>query len=158
MMAKKVHIMEDKTGIAGLWHNQHRSEIDFSQSSNGQITGVFKTHNASGHKEFPLTGYAHDDVIAFCVNFIEHASVTAWVGQVVQEKGKPVFNTLWHMSVEMGKIDSKDDRTWKSILSGSDKFYKGPANLENPEDTDTPQTSSQYPPYLFGARKLSTVS
>lgn len=150
--------MEEQTGIAGLWHNQHNSEIDFSQSPNGQITGVFKTHNESGHKEYPLTGYAHDDVIAFCVNFIEHGSVTAWVGQIIQERDQTLFNTLWHMSVEMGKLDSKDDRTWKSILSGSDKFYRGPANLQNQENTDETQTISQYPPYLFGARKLSIVN
>ncbi len=147
--------MKEKSEIAGLWHNQHKSEIDFSQSANGQITGVFKTHTENGHKDYPLTGYAHDDVIAFCVNFIEHGSVTAWVGQINQEKGKPVFNTLWHMSVEMGKLDSNDDRSWKSILSGSDKFHRGPAILQNGDNEGETQAISQYPPYLYGTRKIS---
>ncbi|MDX2107359.1 MAG: avidin/streptavidin family protein [Candidatus Melainabacteria bacterium] len=147
--------MKQDIEIQGLWHNQHRSEIDFSQSSNGQITGVFKTHTSDGHHEYPLTGYAHNDVIAFCVNFIEHGSVTAWVGQIFHEKGNPVFNTLWHMSVEMGKIEAKDDRSWKSILSGSDKFYRGPALLQNDENEGETETISEYPPYLHGARKFS---
>lgn len=147
--------MNDKSEIAGLWHNQHKSEIDFSQSTNGQITGVFKTHTPDGHHEYQLTGYAHDDVIAFCVNFTEHGSVTAWVGQIFQEKGTSVLNTLWHMSVEMGKMQTRDERSWKSILSGSDKFYKGPALLQNDEYEGETETLCEYPPYLHGARKFS---
>lgn len=145
--------MEEKVELAGVWHNQHKSQIDFSQRANGQITGVFVTNEAAGRKEYPLTGFAHDEVIAFCVNFTEHGCVTAWLGQVQYEKQKPLLNTLWHMSVEMGKYEARDDRSWKSILSGADKFYRGPALSQNGEG-DT-ESLAQYPPYLFGARKIS---
>lgn len=145
--------MKEKLQIAGLWHNQHRSEIDLSQSENGQITGAFKTCTQGMHKEYPLTGFAHDDVVAFCVNFIEHGSITAWVGQIQYQNEKPFLNTLWHMSTEMGKYEARDDKSWKSILSGADRFYRGPAISMNGEGET--ESIAQYPPYLVGARKAS---
>jgi len=145
--------MEKNLEIAGVWHNEHRSQIDLSCSINGQITGAFLTKKNPGEvKEYPLTGYVHGDLIAFCVNFAEQGAVTAWVGQIQSEAQSTTLRTLWHMSIEVEKYGTLDDRSWKSILSGADTFYKGPAIFDCEKIGDT-QGYALYPPYLLSARK-----
>lgn len=115
--------------FAGIWHNQHNSEMKLEVDSDGCVNGTFKT-GVDGiikeDREFPLTGFVSDDVIAFCVNFKEHCSVTAWVGQLVNADEKSetgTIQTMWHMTVEVGNM--AEQVLWRSIFSGADTFIRG---------------------------------
>ncbi len=147
--------MRKQKEIEGIWHNQHKSQIELSCGLEGQLTGVFKTQSPQGNlEEFELTGYCNKDVVTFCVNFANHGSVTAWVGQLVTEHKVPVLKTLWHMSMEMGKYECDDNRSWKSILSGADTFYRGPVLLSESDNFDTEEYAA-FPPWIIPARKTS---
>lgn len=117
---------------AGTWHNQHNSEIELKVSSDGLISGIFRTGGAGKHTEvFPLTGFVLQDVIAFSVNFAEHGSVTSWVGHIEQHargEDAETIETLWHMAVAVG---NNEKLAWKSIVSGADRFHRGKARAED---------------------------
>lgn len=110
--------------FAGLWHNQHNSEMELKIGAGGQVSGTFKTATCAHHnkvEEFPITGFVSQDVIAFCVNFTEHGCVTAWVGQM-NEGSNECIQTLWHMALDVG---SNKNQLWKSTVAGADMFMRG---------------------------------
>ena len=114
--------------LCGTWHNQHNSEIHLEIDKSGKVTGFFRTAlTAEGLQEFPLTGFAVDDVIGFCVRFQNHACVTCWSGHLAAVPGDgatEALHTLWHMTVEVGKTE--EEKLWKSTIAGSDTFVRGP--------------------------------
>ena len=119
--------------FSGKWHNQHNSEIDIKVGDDGDVSGTFTTtiRGADERQVFKLTGFASNDVIAFCVAFPRFGSVTSWSGQIANfSDGEPKYtiHTLWHMALDMGK--RADTELWRGTLSGSDVFSMGAAELE----------------------------
>lgn len=113
--------------FAGVWHNQHNSEMEIKIGADGLISGSFHTGtggNSQNSEEFPITGFVSQDVIAFCVSFTGHGCVTSWVGQMNRETDSRSFQALWHMAVDVGNQSKK--LLWRSILSGADEFQRGP--------------------------------
>lgn len=134
--------------FAGVWHNQHNSEIELNIDDQGKVSGTFRKGKCkdekenNGVEEFPLTGFVSNDVITFCVRFETHSCVTAWVGQLapsLEYSDNNVLVTLWHMSVDVG--NSAKDLLWKSIITGADNFVRGPRQSK----TNTLKSSASYP-------------
>jgi hypothetical protein len=110
--------------FSGSWINDLDSVMVISQ--NGQsITGNYTTAvTALCAQSYTakLIGTINGDLISFVVNWGAYMSITAWVGQMVNDKdGKPVIKTLWQMTNEVE--DSKEAcGVWASILAGADTF------------------------------------
>jgi hypothetical protein len=120
-----------KRNLTGTWHNQHGSELDLEVSPEGRISGRFRsaTGLARGAIGCEITGYLSGDLIAFCANFAEYDSLTAWAGHVVVEAGETRLQTQWQMSVTLPARDAADE-LWKGIWTGSDTFRRGRATAE----------------------------
>ncbi len=115
--------------LAGIWHNQHNSQMQIEVDESGKITGYFITGvSTTGDKsdKYPLVGFARGDVFAFCVDFTIHSSMTTWVGQIIDPEKKH-FQAMWQMVADVNQ-DKK--RTWKSTWFGQDTFDAGPRETE----------------------------
>jgi hypothetical protein len=124
-----VENFNSKQVFAGTWHNQHNSEMVLMVAPNGHINGSFKVKETpeGDSVSYPLVGFVSGDVIAFCVNFAPHTTVTSWIGHIKTDsadKEGTSLETLWHMAVQVGNKPDKD--LLKSIFSGADMFHRGP--------------------------------
>lgn len=110
--------------FAGVWHNQHNSEMELKIEPAGMLSGIFRTATCGRHQqveEFPVTGFVSQDVIAFCVNFTEHGCVSSWVGHM--DKGNhEIIQTMWQMAIDVG---TSKNQLWKSTMTGADTFRRG---------------------------------
>jgi Avidin family len=61
-------------------------------------------------------------VISFVVTW-PSASITAWVGQMVRQRGKDVIETLWHLTSQV-KDPGDAKELWNSVNSGADSFRR----------------------------------
>jgi hypothetical protein len=124
-----VENFNSKQVFAGIWHNQHNSEMDLMVAPNGHISGSFRVKESpeADSKAYPLIGFVSGDVLAFCVNFAPGSAVTSWIGHIkldTSDKEGTALETLWHMAVHIGNRPDKD--LCKSIFSGADMFHRGP--------------------------------
>jgi hypothetical protein len=91
---------------------------------NGIVTGRYQSHVSSQHKPVsgPICGFVNGSVISFVVKW-PTASLTAWVGQMVRERGRDVIETLWQLASE---VENPGDPTelWNSVNSGADRFTR----------------------------------
>jgi hypothetical protein len=127
--AEKEHIVNSNLieRLAGTWHNQHNSEIEIHIDKEGRIGGFFRngiTEFANQSKEYPLVGFVTHDAVAFSVLFREHYCITSWTGHFASGDDEDTLQLLWHMS--MGVRNQPQSRIWKSIISGHDRFVRGP--------------------------------
>lgn len=108
--------------LTGVWHNQHGSEIDFVVLDDGRLTGSFTLHRADsrGSDQYPLAGFAKEDILTFCVDFGKHNSMTAWVGQFTGPTN--CFEAMWHMVAD---ARGHRDQCWRAVSTGSDTFVRG---------------------------------
>lgn len=126
--------------LAGVWHNQHNSQMHLEIDEAGKIAGSFISGvNAAGDSSdtYPLIGFARGDVFAFCVDFFNHGTMTTWVGQIIDPE-KRTFQTMWQMVADVNQ-DKKS--SWKSIWTGQDIFEIGPRESEvclHPADASHP--------------------
>ncbi|HIA51527.1 MAG TPA: hypothetical protein EYN91_05490 [Candidatus Melainabacteria bacterium] len=129
-----------KETLAGVWHNQHNSQIHLEIDESGKIAGYFLNgiNSPGGRSEsYPLTGFARGDVFSFCVDFSKHGCMTTWVGQIVEERR---FQAMWQM---ISDVHQNKDLCWKSTWIGQDTFEFGPRESEI---CDQP-CSASYPLY-----------
>jgi hypothetical protein len=115
--------------LTGTWHNQHGSVLALEISPDGRVSGHFRsgTGLARGEGDFPVTGVASGDLIAFCVSFGKFDSITAWAGHVVSAAGEMRLETQWQMTVALPRRGSSE--VWKGIWTGSDVFRRGAPEL-----------------------------
>jgi len=129
MKTKMIADRRIQTLLSGIWHNQHNSEMRLEVDETGKIVGVFENGiQALGERAeiFPLTGFARDDIFAFCVDFSKYGSMTTWIGQIVDSESKS-FRAMWHMVADAHEDKRLD---WKSIWTGQDEFIAGPRKSE----------------------------
>ena len=115
--------------LAGVWHNQHNSEMHLEIDETGKIVGSFVNGISKGggrSETFPLTGFARTDVFSFCVDFSRYGCMTAWVGQIVDPANKR-FVASWQMIVD---ANQNKELIWKSTWIGQDTFESGPRKCE----------------------------
>lgn len=151
---KNLQKLIGKTGVlSGKWHNQHNSEIDLCIEDDGYVSGTFTTkiEGKDSPEVFSLTGFASNDVLAFCVAFRKYGSVTSWTGQlasVSEGAANCTIQALWHMALDLGGRADVD--LWRGTLSGFDVYKKGPADEE-------PQIEDMLPPSHPWWREVSDV-
>lgn len=121
-MQTAIQCEKTQQSIVGLWHNQHGTEVEFIVLDNGRITGSLTLREANGKRSqrYPVTGFAHADVVSFCGDFSKHDSMTAWVGQLTCAKN--TFEAMWNMVVD---VHGASEKAWKAVMTGNDVFTRG---------------------------------
>ncbi len=117
--------LSDPGSFAGRWVNEYGSTMDLTVTGN-QLTGSYTTAVSSTGQPLtaPLTGTVQGDLVSFTVNWTPLMSITAWVGQMVDEAaGTPRIVTLWQMTTEVPD-DQEPTGLWTSILAGTDTFHR----------------------------------
>jgi hypothetical protein len=113
----------------GTWTNQLGSTMDLKvigQVVSGKYTSKVSGNNGGGQVKGDLAGFAAEDLISVVVKWdIPSASMTTWVGQVIQEDGEEVLRTLWHLIRDIPDAEEKDE-AWAAVLTGTDVFRKAP--------------------------------
>jgi hypothetical protein len=126
--------------LAGMWHNDHGSELMLEVGKDGELSGRFRPGDGPGSdRTFPVKGFTAGSLIAFTAGFGEVGSLASWVGHRVDDDGGPVLDTLWHLTLEQPHAHRPDER-WKTIWSGADRFRPGHAPPRSGE------RSSERPP------------
>ena len=110
----------------GTWKNKLGSEMVLTVIDN-IVTGVYRTAvGAPGeYEEFPLSGFANGDLIAFTVDWEAYGSITAWVGQQTADEGgdNVRIETQWHL---VKNIDESQEHNslWGAFLTGSNTYHR----------------------------------
>lgn len=111
--------------FAGTWKNQMGSTMDLTVNGS-DLTGEYisKTSAEPGGGEVrgPIKGFVKGDLISLLVLW-PSGSMTAWVGQYVDEDGSGTIRTLWHLVTEIPD-EHEDDLLWQSIFAGADEFVR----------------------------------
>ncbi|GAB5566167.1 MAG: avidin/streptavidin family protein [Winogradskyella sp.] len=124
-IGKSIISSNPKVDLTGVWENQLDSEMTLIMESSGSLSGKYKTAvgKPSDSEEFDLIGVVTGDLVAFIVNFGKYGSLTSWTGQVVENSGKQVIQTLWHLSKNI-KDENEEDEIWGSLLTGAGNFTR----------------------------------
>lgn len=125
-MAKGTTAPTVSVDFDGTWYNQHGSKMELNVTAPGIVSGRYSTKvGAPGDDDwFQLTGLASGDQIAFCVNFEGYGSLTAWVGQQIQDASQNAqLVTLWHLTKNVQDPD-EPAQLWATVLTGSDIFMR----------------------------------
>ncbi|MEM7397812.1 MAG: avidin/streptavidin family protein [Pseudomonadota bacterium] len=109
--------------FSGRWTNQIGSIMDLAVSGS-EVTGRYtsKTSGAGGPTTGPLKGYVAGDLVSFLVLW-PSGSMTAWVGQLVDDQTNPTIKTLWNLVTDVSDEDEAD-RLWTSVFTGADEFTR----------------------------------
>lgn len=115
-----------KPDFSGKWYNQMGSTMELTVSGN-DVGGEYRSASSSGGPPTcgPIKGYVTGDLISFIVLWPK-GSMTAWVGQMVDEEKKPRIKTLWHLVTEIPN-EKEPKFLWMSIFTGADEFTRNPA-------------------------------
>jgi hypothetical protein len=115
--------------FAGRWRNELGSVMTL-KVSRGIVSGNYTSRVSGDHKPVSgtVTGRANGYVIAFVVAWPRseetgEASLTAWVGQFVRERGREVIQTLWHLTEEVDDLGDPLE-LWRSVTAGADRFTR----------------------------------
>lgn len=111
--------------FSGRWANQRNSVLTLSQNG-PSISGTFDSGVSDGGKvEVAVIGWAEGDRISFTARYEKFGTVVAWVGQAVDEPGKPKLMTQWLHAVDI-KDGDEHQSLWTSTRVGSDIFERAP--------------------------------
>jgi len=138
----------------GTWQNEKGSLLRIAAVSTSSGTGGGPGHckvegsfasrvgNAAFTEQFPLTGYAIGNLIAFTVSFHRldpetgeaRASVCAWAGQYLPaqrpdgsyspEDRAERLKTLWHLVPDTAAPGHERDYGWLLAHAGEDEFSR----------------------------------
>ena len=138
----------------GTWRNEKGSLLRITAVSatstpgggldHYRVEGSFASRvgNADFGEQFPLTGYAIGNLIAFTVSFHrldpdtreERASVCAWAGQYLPaqrpdgsyspQDSAERLKTLWHLVPDTGAPGHERDFGWLLAHAGEDEFSR----------------------------------
>lgn len=109
----------------GTWRNELGSEMQLAVDALGAVTGLYRTGvGAPGAvEEFPLVGFATEDLLSFTVNFGIYGSLTSWAGQHTVEAGAEVVKTLWLLAKNV-KDPDEPANLWGATLTGYNNFRR----------------------------------
>ncbi len=115
----------ERIDFSGRWRNGLGSEMALAVAPNGTVTGIYRTGVGlpSPAEEFPLTGYAERDLLAFVVNFGRYGSLAGWVGQHTVSADKVRIETLWHLARDVPEAEEPAS-LWAGILAGANLFER----------------------------------
>jgi hypothetical protein len=112
-----------QVSFAGRWHNELKSTMTLRVHGT-TVTGKYTSYVSSTGATVsgPITGFVNGHTIAFTVRW-PVPSITAWVGQLVRERGRDVLETLWQLTSE---VENPGDATelWNSVNCGADRFVR----------------------------------
>lgn len=88
------------------------------------VSGRYTSRVSGEHRTVsgPIAGYINGYTIAFVVRW-PTASVTAWVGQYVRERGQDVIRTFWQLTREVQPPGDARE-LWNAVNSGADRFVR----------------------------------
>jgi hypothetical protein len=111
------------TDFSGRWKNQYQSTMDL-EVSGSDVSGSYTSASsgAGGPITGRLKGFVSGDLISFIVKW-PGGSMTAWVGQMVDDQTAPKIKTLWHMVTNL-KDDDESELLWMSVFTGADEFHR----------------------------------
>lgn len=114
------------TDFSGHWVNQMKSTMELTITGS-DVTGTYESSTSAvdptgGSIKGALKGYIAGDLISFTVLW-PHGSITAWTGQMVDDKTAPRIKTLWHLVTEIPDAD-EEKQLWKSTFAGADDFTR----------------------------------
>ncbi len=107
--------------FSGDWKNELLSKMHLKQAGSS-LSGSYTSYkNGAGEiaATGDLVGWASGKLIAFSVNWKGLNSITAWVGQFVEDQDGPRLETLWQMTKTV-----PDGSEWESINAGADRFWR----------------------------------
>ncbi|MBR2689346.1 MAG: hypothetical protein IKE42_15975 [Aquamicrobium sp.] len=109
--------------FSGRWVNQIQSSMDLTIAGD-EVTGSYTSASSSGGGPVsgPIRGYVAGDRISFVVLWPK-GSMTAWVGQMVDDDTSPKIKTLWHLVSDIPEAD-EPQRLWLSTFAGADEFHR----------------------------------
>ncbi|GAA4459390.1 avidin/streptavidin family protein [Nibrella saemangeumensis] len=109
----------------GVWVNELGSKMTLDVTDGGNVSGTYVTNVGSPGKteEFPLTGFASGDLIAFTVNFGKYGSLTSWSGQHTETENGAVIKTMWLLA-ENVPDQNEPKNLWGAVLTGADEFTR----------------------------------
>jgi hypothetical protein len=108
----------------GRWVNQMGSHMDLTVSGH-DVSGSYTSINSIGEDDDitgALKGYVAGDRISFIVLW-QGGSITAWTGQLVNDRDAPTIKTLWHLVTDIPDAD-EPKKLWMSTLTGADDFTR----------------------------------
>lgn len=112
-----------RVSFGGRWHNELKSTMTLRVKGT-TVSGKYTSYVSSKGKTVsgPITGFINGYTIAFTVRW-PVPSITAWVGQLVRERGRDVLATLWQLTSE---VENPGDATelWNSVNCGADTFVR----------------------------------
>jgi hypothetical protein len=113
--------------IAGVWFNQHGSELRLDLDSLGRLSGAFRSNRGLAKPSEPcrVTGFAAGSLVVFAVDFGQFDSLTAWTGHHVVEAGDERIFACWHMAVGISGRHANLE-LWKGVWTGEDEFRRRP--------------------------------
>jgi len=124
------------SGLNGIWHNEHGSELRLDIDAAGRVAGRFRTGVGFGKDEsFDIVGRAESDLVSFTVSFGKAGAITAWVGHFMAAEAR--IEALWQMAVALPHR-GRPEELWKGIWSGADVFLRGPAETARPRPKRPP--------------------
>jgi hypothetical protein len=114
-----------RVDLNGRWRNGLGSEMALAVGPNGAVSGTYRSGVgvSSPTEEFPLTGYAERDLLAFVVNFGRYGSLAGWVGQHTVQAGKERIEMLWHLARDVPDA-YEPSALWAGILTGANLFER----------------------------------
>ena len=109
--------------FAGHWENELQSTMDLVLTGD-RITGQYTSHVSGGGGQITgaITGSVAGNIITFFVNW-GNASITSWIGHLVQENGAEWIETLWQLA-QPTQHPTNPNELWTSILAGADRFHR----------------------------------
>ena len=109
--------------FAGQWRNQYASTMMLSVSGN-TISGDYTSAVSGGGGPITgsLRGFVAGDLISFTVLW-PNGSMTAWVGQIINDATDPRIKTLWHLVMDTSDANEPTD-LWGTVLAGADEFMR----------------------------------
>jgi len=121
--AKAVTPTASPPDFSGHWKNQYTSTMDLTVTGS-DVKGSYTSASSGGGGPVtgPLKGYVSGDLMSFLVLW-PGGSMTAWVGQMVDDQAAPKIKTLWHLVTNIQDAD-ESERFWMSVFTGADEFTR----------------------------------
>lgn len=132
------------TDWSGTWYNQLNSRMDLTVDvATRAVSGTYYSSRSANDTptEGKITGFVEKDIISFVVDWNKYESMTAWVGQLLDDGAGEYLHTLWHLVMNIPETDEKEDG-WSDVLAGSDRFSRTAPPIPTPTPVPVPKASA----------------
>jgi hypothetical protein len=120
------------SNIQGKWTNQNGSTVEFDESNDGQLTGVYRSRKgrSAAGKDYALRGQRNGEIVSFQVNWqdADHnlASMTSFSGRlVIEPNGQATIHTVWVLARQFeDEQQTKPTAAWNAFMTNADVFRR----------------------------------